>query len=177
MYVQKVFCVLTDAYFTIGILGQFTATIIRNPAGAPVDESNNTFDYPILSSVTLTCVVTSSDGSTTNVISNSYHWNTSGCYAYAGRTPKCFPHSKTTQSVVGNNLTAEDAGTFNCTAGIDGVNYTSNSVTLRISGEIMKFIQSICVSLIKSLVTFLLNYHVFTLHQIVYIAYLNINVM
>jgi len=40
-----------------GTYGQFTVTIVSNPAGTLVSGSTNTFDYPILSSVTLTCTV------------------------------------------------------------------------------------------------------------------------
>ena len=35
----------------------YTVTIASTPAGTPVSGSTNTFDYPILSSVTLTCMV------------------------------------------------------------------------------------------------------------------------
>ena len=34
-----------------------TVTVVSSPAGTPVSESTNTFDYPILSSVTLRCMV------------------------------------------------------------------------------------------------------------------------
>ena len=108
-------------------------TIVSNPAGTPVSGSTNTFDYPILSSVTLTCMVTSSDGSTFTV--TRYQWNTGGCFTNnAHNTPTCFPNGQTTQNVAGNNLLAEDAGTITCTVTIGGVDYTSGSLTLRISG-------------------------------------------
>ena len=122
-------------YFIIGIVSQFTVTIVRNPAGTPVDGSTNTFVYPIFSSITLTCMVTSSDGSTPNTI--SYQWNTTGCYTNSGRNPRCFPYGQRTQIVVDNDLTAEDAGTFNCIADIAGAHHTSMSLTLRISGEMV----------------------------------------
>ena len=112
-------------------------TVVSNPAGIEVSESTNTFDYPILSSVTLTCMVTSSDGSTFTV--TNYQWDTTGCYtntAHNSGNPTCFPTGQTTQSVTENDLTAEDAGTITCTATIDGVDYTSEPLTLRISGTV-----------------------------------------
>jgi len=109
--------------------------IISIPAGTPVSGSTSTFDYPILSSVTLTCTVTASDGLTPTV--TNYQWNTTGCYtnpAHNSGNTTCFPTGQTTQSITGNNLTAEDAGTITCTATIGGVDYTSEPLTLRISG-------------------------------------------
>jgi len=82
-------------------------------------------------------MVTSSDGSTFTV--TNYQWNTIGCYtnpAHNGGNATCFPTGQTTQNVTENNLTAEDAGTITCTATIDGVDYTSEPLTLRISGKI-----------------------------------------
>ena len=110
--------------------------IVSSPAGTPVSGSANTFDYPILSSVNLTCNVTSNDTSSFTV--TSYQWNTAGCYTNARFTPdnpECFPHGKTTQKVVGTDLNAEDAGNISCTVTINGVAYTSKPFTLRISGE------------------------------------------
>ena len=120
-----------------GVNSQFTVTIFSSPAGKPVNGSTNTFDYPILSSVTLTCNVTSNDGSSFNV--TSYHWNTTGCYTniqFAGSDLECFPHGRMTQNVTNNRpLLARDAGTIVCNAIINGSNYTSEPFTLRISGE------------------------------------------
>ncbi|XP_065911374.1 roundabout homolog 1-like isoform X3 [Dysidea avara] len=117
-----------------------TVTIVSAPAGTPVSGSTNTYDYPILSSVTLTCMVTSSDGSILNV--TNYQWDTTGCYthpAHNNGNPVCFPTGQTTQSVTGNDLTAEDAGTVTCTVTIGGVDgdYTSGPLTLHISGIAM----------------------------------------
>jgi len=127
-YVCK--CVLINF---IGVESQYTVTIVSNPAGTPVSGSTNTFDYPILSNVTLTCLVTSSDGSTPTV--TNYQWDTTGCYTNSRlTTPTCFPTDQTTQSVTGYHLLAEDAGTITCTVTIGGINYTSGPLTLRISG-------------------------------------------
>ena len=108
---------------------------MSNPAGAPINGSTNTFDYPILSSVTLTCMVTSSNGPSFTV--TNYQWNTTGCYTHPDHNsgnPTCFPTGQTTQSVTGNHLTAEDTGTITCAVTIGGVNYTSGPLTLHISG-------------------------------------------
>jgi len=79
-------------------------------------------------------MVTSSDGSNPTV--TNYQWTTTGCFTNnAHTTPTCFPTGQTTQSVTGNNLLAEDAGTITCTATIDGVGTRpSGPLTLRISG-------------------------------------------
>ena len=125
--------------FYPGVDGQlYTVTIVSNPAGTPVSGSTNTFDYPILSNVTLTCVVTPSDGGPTIFPVTNYQWNTGGCFTnYAHNTLTCFPTGQTTQSVTGNNLLAEDAGTITCTVTIGGVDYTSGPLTLRISGTLI----------------------------------------
>jgi len=115
-------------YFLVPVV-----TIVSTPAGTPVSGSTNTFDYPILSNVTLTCIATISDGSTFTV--TNYQWNTTRCFTNnRHNTSTCFPTGQTTQSVTGNNLLAEDAGTITCTATIGGVDYTSEPLTLRISG-------------------------------------------
>ena len=80
-------------------------------------------------------MVTSSDGGSTIFLVDSYQWNTGGCFTNnAHYTPTCFPTGQTTQSVTGNSLLAEDAGTITCTVTIGGVDYSSGPLTLRISG-------------------------------------------
>jgi len=116
----------------------YTVTITSNPAGTLVSGSTNTFNYPILSSVSLTCSVTSNGGAFTG--SATFRWDTTGCYtnnAHNGGRPRCFPNGRTTQTVTGNDLTAEDAGVISCTATINGVEYTSDLMTIRISGEML----------------------------------------
>ena len=76
--------------------------------------------------------MTLSDGSPVTV--TNYQWDTTGCYANIRNERRCFPTGQTTQSVTGNNLLAEDAGTITCTVTIDGDDYTSGPLTLRISG-------------------------------------------
>ena len=129
-------------------------TIVSNPAGIPVSGSTNTFDYPILSSVTLTCMVNPTPSS-----SVTYQWNTTGCYTNAQFTPsnpQCFPHGQTSQSVTGNNLNAEDAGTITCTVTISGSDYTSEPFTLRISGEQLVYCVITCIVYCKQYMLLLL---------------------
>ena len=114
----------------VGVDGQ-TVTIVTDPAGVPVDGQNNTFDYPILTNVTLMCIATAADGSPATV--TSYHWNIINCH----QQDACFyGQGQTSQNITGNNLLAQDAGTVNCTATISDTNYTSDPLTLRISGEL-----------------------------------------
>ncbi|XP_065896332.1 mucin-2-like [Dysidea avara] len=118
---------------TITDVSDVTVTIVSSPAGTPVNGSTNTFDYPILSSVTLTCMVTLSNGGT---YTGPYQWNATGCYTNTGHNsgnPTCFPTGQTTQNVTDNNLLADDAGTITCTVTVNEVDYTSDPLTLRIS--------------------------------------------
>ena len=126
--------------------GPYAVTIVSSPTGTPVSGSTNTFDYPILSNVTLTCNVTSNDTSSFTV--TSYQWNTTGCYnnnKFTPSNPQCFLHGQTTQSVTGNGLNAEDAGTITCTVTISGSDYTSEPFTLRISGEQLVYCVIACI--------------------------------
>ena len=120
-----------------------TVTIVSSPAGTPVSGSTNTFDYPILSNVTLTCMVNPTPSS-----SVTYQWNTTGCYTsfyFTGSNPQCFPHGQTAQIVSDDYLNAEDAGTITCTVAINGSNYTSEPFTLRISGEQLVYCVITCI--------------------------------
>ena len=68
----------------------------------------------------------------------TYRWDTTGCYtntAYNSGNPKCFPNGQTTQTITGNDLTAEDAGIIYCIATVNGIEYTSSPLTIRISGK------------------------------------------
>ena len=123
-------------YTYVGIDGQ-NVTIVTHPAGVPVDGQNNTFDYPILTSVTLMCIATAVDGSPANV--TSYRWNVVNCYNDTGDYPCFYSQNQTSQNIT-HNLLARDSGTVNCTATIDGTNYTSDPLTLRISGKLGKYI-------------------------------------
>ena len=121
----------------------YTVTIFSTPAGTPVSGSINTFDHPILSSVTLTCMVALSNGEAFTGATTYYQWDTTGCYTNTARNsgnPTCFPTDQTTQRVTDNNLLAEDAGTITCTATVDGVGYTSGPLTLLISGVYYMFV-------------------------------------
>ena len=109
----------------------FTVTIVSTPTGTPVSGSTNTFDYPILSSVTLACMVDSPPSGTV-----TYSWNTTGCYSndINNTERKCFPHGQTTQNVSTDDVLAKDAGTVMCTATTDSGSFISEPFTFRISG-------------------------------------------
>ena len=131
-----------------------TVTIVTFPAGVPVDGQNNTFDYPILTSVSLMCNATTADGSPANV--TSYHWNAIDCYnTNDGVDVHCFySHGQTSQFITtgydGVDLRAQDAGTVNCTATIDGTDYTSDPLTLRISGELHTYKHTFIILLTRN---------------------------
>ena len=115
---------------TTGVDAQYTVTIVSTPAGTPVSGSTNTFDYPILSSVTLTCMVDPTPSGTV-----TYSWDTSRCYTSNNGNQRCFPAGQTTQNVTETDLIAHDAGTITCSASIDGSTaIESDQYTLRISG-------------------------------------------
>ena len=145
-------------------------TVVSSPAGTPVSESTNTFDYPILSSVTLTCMVNPTSSS-----SVTYQWNTAGCYTNSKFTPgnpQCFPHGQTTQNVTGNNLNAEDAGTITCTVTINGSDYTSEPFTLRISGEQLVYCVITCIVYCKQYMLLLLaTCYCCIIHQLLWFMY------
>ena len=114
----------------IGVDGQTTVTIVSTPAGTPVSGSTNTFDYPILSSVNLTCMVDPIPSGT--VI---YSWGTSECYVNLRGDRNCFPAGQTSRTIIGNDLIAHDGGTITCSVSIDGgPMMSSESFTIRISG-------------------------------------------
>ena len=106
--------------------------ILRSPLGEQVGD--NTYDYPILSRITLLCAVLSDSDTVTN-----YQWNTTGCYtnpAHNSGNPTCFSTEESgfPGVVTSFGLTATDAGTITCTVTINNRNYTSEPLTLRISG-------------------------------------------
>ena len=145
-------------------------TIVSSPAGTPVTGSTNTFDYPILSSVTLTCMVNPTPSS-----SVTYRWSTAGCYTnsrFTGSNPQCFPHGQTTQSVTGNDLLAEDAGTITCTVTISGSDYTNEPFTLRISGEQLVYCVIACIVYCKQCMLLLLaTCYCCIIHQLLWFMY------
>ena len=78
----------------------------------------------------------------------AYQWNTAGCFrhpSFNSGSPRCFPLGMMTQSVTGNDLLPEDAGTITCTITINGVDYTSEPFTLRISGEQLLYCVIACI--------------------------------
>ena len=126
--------VLVYVHVITGTSGQtsYAATIVPDPVGTPVSGPGiaaNTFDYPILSNVTLTCMVDPSPPA-----SATYQWNTA-CYTNDNsRGETCFPHGQTNRIVTGYHLVAKDAGSSVCTVRIGGVDYSSALFWLRVSG-------------------------------------------
>ena len=111
------------------------AVIVSSPTGTPVSGSTNSFGYPVLSNLSLTCMV-----DPLPLISVSYRWNTTRCYThsnYSNGRPRCFPRGQNSRVVTDDDLTAEDSGTITCTLILDGIDYTSDPFTLRISGKLM----------------------------------------
>ena len=147
-----------------------TVTIVSSPAGTPVSGSTNTFDYSILSSVILTCMVDPTPSS-----SVTYQWNTAGCYTnpkFTPSNPQCFPRGQTTQNVTGNNLNSEDAGTITCTVTINGSDYTSEPFTLRISGEQLVYCVIACIVNCKQCMLLLLaTCYCCIIHQLLWFMY------
>ena len=147
-----------------------TVTIVSSPAGTPVSGSTNTFDYPILSSVTLTCMVHPTPSS-----SVTYQWNTAGCYnnpKFTGSNPQCFSRGQATLSVTGDDLNAEDAGTITCTVTISGSDYTSEPFTLRISGEQLVYCVIACIVYCKQCMLLLLaTCYCCIIHQLLWFMY------
>ena len=120
---------MSSIIIVTGVDGRYTVTIVSTPAGTPVRGSTNTFDYPILSNVTLTCMVEPSPPA-----GATYQWTTA-CFTNGHHTDQtCFAVGQTTQNVIGYHLLAEDAGSIACTVTIGGVDYTSAPLTLRVSG-------------------------------------------
>ena len=158
-----------ELYFS----GLLTVTIVSSPNGTQVSGSTNKFDYPILSSVTLICNVVADDGLPVTV--TSYRWNTTGCYTHPNRNngnPICFPVNQTTQSVTGNDVTAEDAGTITCTVTINSSDYTSGPFTLRISGEQLVYCVIACIVYCKQCMLLLLaTCYGCIIHQLLWFMY------
>jgi len=75
------------------------------------------------------------DGSSTTA--TNYRWTATNCYTITGGVddPCFYSVSTTGQNITGDDLLAPDAGTITCTANINGTDYTSDPLTLRISGE------------------------------------------
>ena len=137
----------------VGFDGELTVTIVTDPAGIPVDGQDNTYGYPILTNVNLTCMATTADGSPATV--TSYRWNAINCYnTNDGVDEPCFYSQGETSQSIPNSfdvaLRAQDAGTVNCTATIDGTDYTSDPLTLRISGELHTYKHTFIILLTRN---------------------------
>ena len=105
----------------------------------------------------------------------TYRWNTAGCYTnskFTGSNPECFLHGQTTQSVTGNDLNAEDAGTITCTVTISSSDYTSGPFALRISGEQLVYCVITCTVYCKQCMLLLLaTCYCCIIHQLLWFMY------
>ena len=109
-------------------------SITSIPVGAPVNESTNTFDYPILTNVSLLCMATTPDG--LPIAGISYSWTATNCYSRTGGVQiPCFYNGSTGSTITDNSVLAPDAGTVTCTATIAGKDFISDPLTLRIAGK------------------------------------------
>ena len=110
-------------------------TIVADPEGKAVNGSNNTFDYPILTSVNLLCMATMPDGSPVTV--TSYSWTATDCYNHTGGIlmPCFYSGGRTGDNITDNSVLAQDAGTVTCTVTVGSASFTSDPLTLHISGE------------------------------------------
>ena len=121
-------------FFNIIDVDSQCVTIVTDPPGIAVNGQPNTFDYPILTNVTLMCMATTTaDGSPANV--TSYYWTAIKCYYYYYYYYCYYSGYHKGQNLTSNDPLARDAGTVICIATIDGTNYRSNPLTLRISGK------------------------------------------
>ena len=105
----------------------------------------------------------------------TYQWNTDGCYCdnkFTPSNPQCFSRGQTTQSVTGNDLNAEDAGTITCTVTISGSDYTSEPFILRISGEQLVYCVIACIVYCKQCMLLLLaTCYCCIIHQLLWFMY------
>ena len=75
------------------------------------------------------------DGS--SVTASSYSWTATNCYNHTGGVddPCFYSGDRTGFNLTGNNLLAQDAGTVTCTVTVGGASFTSDPLTLCISGK------------------------------------------
>ena len=102
----------------------------------------------------------------------SYQWNTAGCYrhpSFNNGNPGCFPLGRITQNVTGNDLLPKDAGTITCSVIIDSVNYTSESFTIRISGEQLLHCVITCIVYYKHCTLLLLATYMLLLYYATFV--------
>ena len=119
--------------------------IVTDPEGTPVNGSNNTFDYPILTSVSLLCIATAADGLPVTIA--SYSWTATNCYNHTDgvQSPCFYSGGRTGYNITDNSLLAPDAGTVTCTVTVGSASFTSDPLTLRISGKELYSQKSECL--------------------------------
>ena len=101
----------------------YEVTVIATPTGNLVDDSNNTIEYFIGSDLTLTCMVTPTPPS-----DSEFSWSCS---------TGCFVDMEIEQSVNITELELTDGGELNCSVTINDMEYTSESVELRVTGTLI----------------------------------------
>ena len=128
-------CIIVLCLFVYLTGLNINVTIVTDPEGTPVNRSNNAFDYPILTNVSLLCMATMPDGSP--LIVTSYSWTATNCYNHTGGVddPCFYSGGHTGNNITDNSILAPDAGTVTCTATIGSTSFTSEPLILRISGE------------------------------------------
>jgi len=117
--VAELYCILILMYI-LCIAGNpdYTIAIITDP---PIDKISNVIELPIGSNLTLTCMVTPTPPS-----DSDFSWSCS---------TGCFVDMDMEQSVNITELEETDSEELNCSVIIDNVEYTSESVELRVTGK------------------------------------------
>jgi len=92
----------------------------------PIEYGGTILEYSVGSNITLTCIVTP-----TPPPDSEFSWSCS---------TECFVDMEIEQSVNISELEVTDSGELNCSVIVDGVEYTSETVELRVTGKHIKFI-------------------------------------
>ena len=103
--------------FSHTVEGDYSVTVIS----VPLANQSDIFEFPAGSNLTLTCMVTPTPPS-----DSQFSWSCS---------TGCFVDMEIDQSVNITELEVTDSGELNCSVIIDDVEYTSESVELRVTGE------------------------------------------
>ena len=94
---------------------------MTNPLGVPVDKDNNTFGYLTGSDLNLSCIVTPTPPSISNL-----SWNCS---------TGCFADMKTEQTINVTDTDTMDSGSITCTFTVNNEDYHSEPLNLLVSGK------------------------------------------
>ena len=105
-------------FYTATNLTDYIVNVITDPL---FDGANNIIEFPVGSNLTLTCMVTPTPPS-----DSEFSWSCS---------TGCFVDMEIEQSVNITELEQTDSGELNCSVIIDDVEYTSESIELRVTGK------------------------------------------